>query len=846
MIKERLISCLLALSLLFALTPTVYAADSATFTEGNLIYRIIDADNKTVEIARVASVPDDGAIEIPATITHGDDVYTVSGISSIGYSDDVAMSIKSVKMPMNSDSFTYIGGAAFQGCTSITALTIPASVTQIGSISGSFGSFTDMTSLESVTFAENSKLETLGANAFAGCEKLRSLTLPNSLKNVGGTVVSGCTALSLLTIPSSVTEMDPRAFDGYYNNQNGTPNVSIENGGKYRLDSGILYADTSLLKAYEYPETLIIPEGITSIQDYAFASTDALNDKTTSLILPKSLNNIGKGAFMGCTALESVDFQGNTNLEAISDGAFTGCSSLKEIQIPNGVKSIGTESFYGCTGLQSIVLPEGLESIADLAFLMVAIEDGEPNMDKGNNNITSINIPSTVTSLGEMFLGGLKPDGGTTVVSQSKDPSIFTEDSLLGISGEGMNKPTFYFPADAKDAYTAESDNPLFDAGLVTKPESSDTSTDKGYDVTVSSSTTTLDESKTLSLAITHLIPNGAELFVESSDSNIATATLASDKTSVSITGVKEGNATITVGIKLGNIVLVSKTVTVTVNAETIVEPPALTRYNITVADSAGGTVDANASTAVSGKEITLTVTPGEGYHLDELAVTDRRGREIDVTDNGDGTYTFRMPASKVTITAIFAKDEAPAPEPTPELPFTDVAEGAWYYDAVQYVYGEGLMTGTSDTLFSPELTTTRGMIVSILHRLEGSPVVKGDSFDDVADGAWYAQAVAWAADNGIVNGYSDTAFGPNDPITREQLAAILYNYAEFKGMDTSARADLSSYTDSGSISSWAEDVMQWAVSEELISGVTNDTLVPQGQATRAQVAAILQRFLSK
>ena len=161
----------------------------------------------------------------------------------------------------------------------------------------------------------------------------------------------------------------------------------------------------------------------------------------------------------------------------------------------------------------------------------------------------------------------------------------------------------------------------------------------------------------------------------------------------------------------------------------------------------------------------------------------------------------------------------------------------------MQYAYDNGLMTGVSANEFAPEATTTRAMIVSILARLEGVTSAEAAGFTDVTD-EWYATAVNWAASVGVVNGYEDGTFKPNTAITREQLAAILMNYAQYKGQDVSARADLNGYTDQPS--TWAEEAMQWAVAEELITGVTNDELQPQSSATRAQVAAILQRFLCK
>ena len=177
-------------------------------------------------------------------------------------------------------------------------------------------------------------------------------------------------------------------------------------------------------------------------------------------------------------------------------------------------------------------------------------------------------------------------------------------------------------------------------------------------------------------------------------------------------------------------------------------------------------------------------------------------------------------------------------------LPFTDVRAGDWFYDPVCYVYSQGLMTGTSATTFEPNTSLSRAMLVAVLHRLEGSPAASAGDFSDVADGDWYAQAVNWAASVGVVNGFDDGTFQPNAAITREQMAVILRNYAEYKGLDVTATGSLSTYTDAASISAWAKESIAWAVGEHLISGVTDDTLQPQGLSTRAQAAAVLQRYL--
>ena len=226
-------------------------------------------------------------------------------------------------------------------------------------------------------------------------------------------------------------------------------------------------------------------------------------------------------------------------------------------------------------------------------------------------------------------------------------------------------------------------------------------------------------------------------------------------------------------------------------------------------------------------------------YHYDE----DAEALNFEAAVKIDETGSVTIPFSHASQYAIVIDTHSHATVDVSDI-FVDVAPDAWYKDAVQYAYDNGLMTGVSDTEFAPEATTTRAMIVSILARLEGVESAQAAGFADVDDNDWYATAVNWAANVGVVNGYEDNTFQPNTAITREQLAAILMNYAACIGEDVSNRADLTSYTDQPS--TWAEETMQWAVAEGLISGVTADTLQPQGAATRAQVAAILQRFLSE
>ena len=313
--------------------------------------------------------------------------------------------------------------------------------------------------------------------------------------------------------------------------------------------------------------------------------------------------------------------------------------------------------------------------------------------------------------------------------------------------------------------------------------------------------------------------------------------TWSSDDTSVAtvdasglVTAVARGTAVITATAADGSGASASCTVTVSSYL-----PPANPNYRITVEATQGGTVTADPTAAKAGATVTLTPVPDRGYQVGSVAVTDRFGDPVAVTEQADGTYTFVMPNGQVTVTVTFA--EAP-------LPFPDVTEGDWFYDAVRYAYEHGLMDGVGDNLFAPNSDTTRAQLVTILYRLEGQPAPSGDSgFSDVAAGTWYTDAVAWAAENGIVNGVSETEFAPGKDITREQLATILFRYAEAKGYDVSARVDLSAYPDANQIQSYAAESVAWAVAEGLIQGFEDNTLRPAGNATRAQIATILMRF---
>lgn len=263
------------------------------------------------------------------------------------------------------------------------------------------------------------------------------------------------------------------------------------------------------------------------------------------------------------------------------------------------------------------------------------------------------------------------------------------------------------------------------------------------------------------------------------------------------------------------------------------------TTYKVTTSAVNNGGVNASPSSAEKGATITITLSPDKGYKLDKLTVTDGSGKTVSTVKKSDTVYTFTMPASAVKVGVSYVK----ATETPSKTKFNDVSANDWFASAVDYVTGKGMMNGTADNTFSPKAHTTRGMVVTVLYRLENQPSTSAASFTDVASGAYYANAVAWANANGIVSGYGSGKFGPNDKVTREQLAAILYRYAQYKKYDVSGAKSLDGYTDAQSVSNYAVPALQWANAAGVVTGKSGSKLDPKGNATRAEVAAMLMRF---
>lgn len=267
------------------------------------------------------------------------------------------------------------------------------------------------------------------------------------------------------------------------------------------------------------------------------------------------------------------------------------------------------------------------------------------------------------------------------------------------------------------------------------------------------------------------------------------------------------------------------------------------TSYSITTLSAVGGKISVSPQSAKKGDTVTITIAPDSGYKLDDINVNDSKRTALELTDKGGGKYTFTMPDRAVTVSAVFKLIEDQSATPTmPDWlnPFTDVAMSAWYYDSVKFVSENSLMNGISNNLFAPNTNLSRAQLAQILYNKEGKPIVRvGSTFTDVAADAWYSDAVTWAAANNIVSGYGNGLFGPDDNITREQLAVMLWRYAG----EPTGNMELS-FIDADQIGAFAQVAICWAVENGILNGKANNILDPKGFATRAEVAQMIKNYL--
>ena len=531
-----------------------------------------------------------------------------------------------------------------------------------------------------------------------------------------------------------------------------------------------------------------------------------------------------------------------------SAGGITSNSSTS-IQYKTGSDSTGGIVFDGNTGTvygavtlredleigegESLTIPEGstLNTNGNLTNNGTIVNKGTLEGNLTGDTGTVVNAPAITTNslpegtVNQPYTATLTATGNNitwSLASGSTMPAGLTLNSDGTISGI----PT----AEGSSTFTVTAENSAGSATqeytLNIKPA---TVSVTGVTLNKTSTELAVGQSETLTAAVEPSNATNQKVTWSSSAPGVATV-----DTNGKVTAVGAGTAQITVTTADG-----SKTATCAVTVEKPYTPPPYIppTYAVTTPDTTGGTVEVSPSRASSGRRVTITTQPAPGYELESLTVLDSRGSEIALTAQGDGKYTFTMPSSRVTVEASFA--------PVP-LPFEDVAPGAWYEEAVRYAYLHDIMEGMSATTFVPNKSLTRAEAVQVLYNLEGQPTVSGTAtFPDLVY-EWYKPAISWAESTGVVDGYEDGTFHPDQPVTRQEFAQMLYDYASYKDYDLTAEGDLSAFPDGSQVQDWALPAMTWANGNALINGHDDGTLEPGGTTIRAQAASILMRFDQK
>ena len=569
-------------------------------------------------------------------------------------------------------------------------------------------------------------------------------------------------------------------------------------------------------------KTVTLPNTLTEIQSFAFQGCSAL----TTINIPDSIKKIDYKAFDGCSSLKSINLK---NVTEIYPYAFYGCESLSSVTLSNNLTIIDENAFSGCSSLKSITLPSGLKNIGQQVFR--------------NSGLTTITIPASVTEIYSGTFEGCNSLKTATVNAQLEEiPSNMFKDCT--------NLTTVKFTGTKKVSMNGYIFSGCTALTSVTLPANLTNISKECFKKCTSLTNITIPDT---------VESIGIYAFAECS--RLSSIKLPCGVKTIDLYAFNKCNSlknmyfTKSIQSIASSIFLNTSTSGLTIYgyAGSVAKSFATEKGIRFVECKPVTSIKVSGSTSVDeGKSVTLTasVSPADAY---DKSITWSSSNNNIATVNANGVVTGKSGGS-VTITATsrdgtFIKGNYTVNvKGAKKMTFTDVKTTDWFYSAVSYTYLNGIISGYNDKTFAPNDKLTRGMIVTILYRMEGSPNNDGKSkFSDVSTKEYYAKAVKWAVNNGIVHGYDGTTkFGPNDNIIRQDLAAILKNYAGFKKKDIKSTTGLNKFKDYKSIDSYALSAMQWAVSKGVITGNTNGTLNPKGNATRAEAAAMIQKYCNK
>ncbi len=700
---------------------------------------------------------------------------------------------------------------------------------------------------QATAFNKKYTVTAIGKNVFKDCVDVTSFELPESLTAIGDSAFYGCTGLTEIDLPDNVTSIGNSSFNSCKNL------TTIKWPAELRSIGTYAFNQTPLTSA-------ILPDKLESIGDFAFFYGSIEGSKLQELSLPDSLKSIGKQAFYQCGSLESVklpasltslgdavffecvnlqtvEIAENSTLTEIPFGTFAGCVKLDNITFANSIKTIGHDAFSTCTSLQSVKLPENLEVLEQGAFFNCPALSGK------------LQLPESLTTIGQSaFKNCTKIERiyipGSNL--QNLSPEAFAGVPLVTCDNEEML------------AWLTDRAGDDTKIRLQNYPISVSSEPAEGGSATASASIAAIGQQITLTAT-----PNEGWLFEkwQPEELEITNNGFTMPDYAVNIQAIFKEEEKPTPPYP--------EEPTPPGPEEPVDPQPSV--YIINYDTDGGVLVGApNPDSATSGQEYKMPAANKSGHTLKHWAIG---GKTSNITANPGEVYTF---TADTWVYAIWQPDNTNQPsgggggrrpsqtkptetikptEPTqPDKPntgnadnissiFQDLQPGAWYSEAIAYVYALGLMQGVAEGEFAPNANLSRAMLAQIIYNMAGQPETSANSsFADVADNVWYSKAISWANAQGVVTGYSAAEFAPNAEITREQMIVMLWRYA---GQPATSwqQADFPDWPQS---SAYARQAICWAAECGLIKGHSDGTLRPQATATRAEAAQVLQNYLTK
>ena len=646
----------------------------------------------------------------------------------------------------------------------------------------------------------------IGAYAFYGVRNLEHIILPDSLREIGDYAFAEQPKLKEVVLPEGLEDISSNNtfYHCYSLTELSLPSTLRDISG------------SSVFSCIGITE-LVLPDGLQDISgDYIFSSCKKLN----KVLFSSGIKKIsGNHIFSYCDALSSLELP--KDLELISGSWNFACTSIEKLTLPVMLQEIqGEDNFYACEKLSEVVLPAGLRILGDGSFgsctslekiqLPASLIKLNSGTFSGCSELKHIEIPEKVTSIGSSCFAGCE---NLTELELPVELQTIGDSCFAGCNGlEAINLPvglqsigsyafacTGITELSVPQTVTSWGDCPI---GV--------TRGDRGY---------VYDTSRTYVIYFAGDLPEWEGIYGLPNMTNLY-CYFPRDNT------------------------------TWTENLRYLMDGPAFFRIHWLAADVS--LPESLELTVGCKQQLTEAVQPAEDPNLpltwsssDETVVqVDETGMLTGVAP-GTAVITASAGGGAYSAQCWVTVLEGSAPH------YEDVPEDAWYYEAVQYTSEHGLFQGITETKFGPHITMTRGMLVTVLYRLEGEPAVDGQTqpFTDVDAGRYYGDAITWAANSGVVNGVTDTRFAPEAAVTREQMVTVLYRYAGLEGADVTAKADLESFPDHDQVKPYARDAFSWAVGAGIIQGNSNGgvtTLSPRNSATRAQVAAVLMRYLEQ